>query len=220
VHCDGLTWSTCQVTQHSYGSQCPSANSVTGAIAVLWYTFDPETNPSVLLISLPTTPFFFPSPSVMNNYPYSSQVHITDHVHPYNPDVRQISRTPSPTPSEIQALNQKGFVNWKSIFNTKQMWTRKRISASLRPSSLTIFIQLTFPSYLHLYPHCCCFGCTLHILPWSNCTCPSTCSQLDAQVRTSYSYCGAFWLRFITFQLQVWVVNSNSYLLYHFLSSG
>lgn len=75
----------------------------------------------------------------MNNYsnygpsPYSSQDPITDHVHPYNPNIGHISRTPSPTPSEIQALNQKGFVNWKSIFDRKQMWTKKRISAPSFP---------------------------------------------------------------------------------------
>ncbi|KAJ8591977.1 hypothetical protein M405DRAFT_788130 [Rhizopogon salebrosus TDB-379] len=66
----------------------------------------------------------------MNNYapsPYSSQDPITNDAHPYNPDLRQISRTPSPTPSEIQALNQKGFVNWKSVFDRNQMWTKNRI---------------------------------------------------------------------------------------------
>ncbi|OAX38703.1 hypothetical protein K503DRAFT_740762 [Rhizopogon vinicolor AM-OR11-026] len=66
----------------------------------------------------------------MNNYSNygPSPIPNDSDVHPYNPDqVRHISRTPSPTPSEIQALNQKGFVNWKSVFDRKAMWTKKRI---------------------------------------------------------------------------------------------
>jgi len=53
--------------------------------------------------------------------------------HPYNPDLRQISRTPSPTPSETLALNQKGFFDWKSMFDNNTMWTKRRISAPSSP---------------------------------------------------------------------------------------
>jgi uncharacterized membrane protein YdjX (TVP38/TMEM64 family) len=60
---------------------------------------------------------------VPSSSPYSSP-YSNDEVHQ---DARRISRTPSPTPSEIQALNQKGLINWKSIFDKKKMWTKNRI---------------------------------------------------------------------------------------------
>ncbi|KAG2113449.1 uncharacterized protein F5147DRAFT_46318 [Suillus discolor] len=59
---------------------------------------------------------YVPSPPYSS--PYSNDVH---------QDARRISRTPSPTPSEIQALDQKTFFNFKSIFDKKKMWTKKRI---------------------------------------------------------------------------------------------
>jgi uncharacterized membrane protein YdjX (TVP38/TMEM64 family) len=65
----------------------------------------------------------------MDNYP--KYVPSSPYSSPYSNDVHQdaprISRTPSPTPSEIQALNQKGFFNWQSIFDKKNMWSKKRI---------------------------------------------------------------------------------------------
>ncbi|KAG1744955.1 uncharacterized protein EDB91DRAFT_1199932 [Suillus paluster] len=62
--------------------------------------------------------------SIYSSGPYSSPY--TNDV-PYNQNIRQISRTPSPTPSEIQALGQKAFFNWSSMFDKKKMWTRQRI---------------------------------------------------------------------------------------------
>ncbi|KAG0693625.1 snare associated Golgi protein-domain-containing protein [Suillus ampliporus] len=50
--------------------------------------------------------------------PYSSPY--TTDVNPYNQPARRISRTPSPTPSEIQALDQKGFFNWGAMLDKKR----------------------------------------------------------------------------------------------------
>ncbi|KAG6372607.1 hypothetical protein JVT61DRAFT_7353 [Boletus reticuloceps] len=52
----------------------------------------------------------------------------------YNPvahDARAINRTPSPTPSEIEALNQKGFFNYRAMFQKDKLLTRKYLSPSL-----------------------------------------------------------------------------------------
>lgn len=156
----------------------------------------------------------------MNNYapsPYASQDPITNDAHPYNPDLRQISRTPSPTPSEIQALNQKGFVNWKSVFDRNQMWTKNRIS----PSPPHRFA--TFHSSLHVAVTYICIlilavlgglfifyhdQIVLAIQPAANwmhgCVLPNP-------QRHSLT---------VTFQHQVRVANSNSYFLRHLIPTG
>ncbi|KAG2064218.1 hypothetical protein BDR04DRAFT_284201 [Suillus decipiens] len=76
---------------------------------------------------------------------YSEYVPSSPHSPPYANDVqdnRRISRTPSPTPSEIQALRQKGFLNWQSILDRKKMFSKKRIMIYIGLTILTTLVIL------------------------------------------------------------------------------
>lgn len=76
---------------------------------------------------------------------YSEYVPSSPHSPPYTNDVqdnRRISRTPSPTPSEIQALRQKGFLNWQSILDRKKMFSKKRIMIYIGLTILTTLVIL------------------------------------------------------------------------------
>jgi hypothetical protein len=108
------------------------------AVLLLTLTFDchGDTTPTtkgLIRHARSLVPFCFTM--TMDNYP--KYVPSSPYSSPYSNDVhqdaRRISRTPSPSPSEIQALNQKGFFNWKSIFDKKNLWSKKRISASSFP---------------------------------------------------------------------------------------
>lgn len=122
---------------------------------------------------MPYPAYGAPRPQPNNDYPSSSYPPNG----PFNPssvssfnstakgqdDVRNISRTPSPTPSEAKALSD-GFLTWKQISNWRFWIRREWLSAttSLYPRSIinaliayyiVLTVILTLTTLISVYHH-------------------------------------------------------------------
>jgi hypothetical protein len=121
------------------------------------------------------------------SYPPSTNTHSTsfDAIKAAE-DGRQISRTPSPTPSEERELRTAGAFDWRNLLQWS-FWIRREWLCS-SPNPPVHYLALTCVFWFYEIrvlcwrcTHCRPYDSPFH-LPQTNCQFPNTCCNVDARV--------------------------------------
>lgn len=95
---------------------------------------------SPVALYLPKAVKYSAFPPIMSVYPgYANSSPIPAVYNPVANDARVANRTPSPTPSELEALKQTGFFNYQSIFRKDKLLTKKYLSPSQALSPMVTY---------------------------------------------------------------------------------